>query len=64
MSAWTRITRVNSDQFFKVNERLDRPAQQACSITAASGNLGRFRYLLWHTKGSTFFGEFDVYGAP
>ena len=64
MSAWTRITRVNSDQFFKVNERLDRPAQQACSITAASGNLGRYRYLLWHTKGSTFFGEFDVYGAP
>ena len=62
-SAWTRIARVNSDQFFRVNKRLDRPAQQACSITAANGNIGRFRYLLWEVKPSTFYGEFDVYGT-
>jgi len=62
-SAWTRIARVNSDQFFRVNKRLDRPAQQACSITAANGNIGRYRYLLWEVKPSTFYGEFDVYGT-
>lgn len=60
-SGWTRIARVNSDQFFRVNERLDRPAQQACSISAAEGNIGRFRYLLWEVRESTFYGEFDVY---
>ncbi len=63
-SGWTRIARVNSDKFFRVNERLDRPAQQACSITAAKGDLGRFRYLLWEVRPSTFYGEFDVYGSP
>ena len=63
-TGWTRIARVNSDKLFHVNERLDRPAQQGCEISATSGDLGRFRYLLWHVKGSTFFGEFDVHGAP
>jgi ferric-dicitrate binding protein FerR (iron transport regulator) len=63
-SGWARIARVNSDRFFRVNERLDRPAQQACSISAARGNIGRFRYLLWEVKPSTFYGELDVYGAP
>jgi hypothetical protein len=61
---WQRIARVNSDEFFRVNEFLERPAQQACSITAARGDLGRYRYLLWVVSGSTFFGEFDVYGEP
>lgn len=63
-SGWTRIARVNSDRFFRVNDRLDRPAQQACSISAAKGNIGRFRYLLWEVKPSTFYGEFDVHGSP
>lgn len=63
-AGWTRLARVNSDQFFRVNERLDRPAQQACSITSATGEVGRYRYLLWVTKGYTFFGEFDVFGTP
>tara|TARA_R110002096_G_scaffold123315_16_gene266910 strand:- start:169 stop:1518 length:1350 start_codon:yes stop_codon:yes gene_type:complete len=63
-AGWTRLARVNSDQFFRVNERLDRPAQQACSITAAQGSLGRYRYLLWKVNRNTFFGEFDVFGAP
>ena len=63
-SGWTRIARVNSDQFFRVNEGLDRPAQQACSVSAAKGEIGRFRYLLWEVRPNTFYGEFDVYGSP
>jgi len=60
---WTRIARVNSDQFFKVHDALDRPAQQASSITAEKGPVGSYRYLLWVGIGSTFFGELDVYEA-
>ena len=63
-TGWTRIARVNTDSFFEVHESLERPAQQACSITAASGEIGRFRYLLWVVHGGTFFGEFDVFGSP
>jgi hypothetical protein len=63
-AGWTRIARVNTDQFFNVNQRLDRPAQQASSITSASGEVGRFRYLLWQVKGSPFFGELDVFTNP
>jgi len=57
-----------------VASRLDRPAQQGCSITSATGTLGRYRYLLWEVKPSrfpdfkipnhTFYGEFDVYAQP
>ncbi|MHC4988577.1 MAG: hypothetical protein ACYTFX_08810, partial [Planctomycetota bacterium] len=61
---WTRIARVNTDRFFEVDEPLERPAQQACSITSAHGEIGRFRYLLWVVKGGTFFSEFDVFGSP
>lgn len=63
-SGWTRIARVNSDRFFQVATPLDRPAQQASSITAAQGEIGRFRYLLWEVNGNTFFGELDVFGSP
>lgn len=63
-SGWTRIARVNSDRFFQVSTPMDRPAQQACSITAAQGEIGEFRYLLWTVSGSTFFGEFDVFASP
>lgn len=73
-AGWSRIARVNTDEFFGVATRLDRPAQQACSITSAAGSLGRFRYLLWDVKPSrlpdfkilnhTFYGEFDVYARP
>lgn len=62
-TGWTRIARVNSDQFFGVAKPLDRPAQQACSVTAAQGEIGRFRYLLWEAKHHTFFGELDVFGS-
>jgi hypothetical protein len=62
-AGWTRIARVNSDRFFKVSHALDRPAQQATSINAADGDLGRYRYLLWDVKSPTFFGEFDVFAA-
>ena len=71
---WVRIARVNTDDFFRVEDPLDRPAQQACSITAARGEIGRFRYLLWEVEGvpgfqtksinNTFYGEFDVFGSP
>ncbi len=61
---WTRIARVNSDEFFRVNQRLDRPAQQASSISAATGPIGEFRYLLWDLKGNSFYGEIDVFGTP
>ena len=63
-AGWKRIARVNSDKFFRVNESLDRPAQQACSITADGGDIGRFRYLLWEAKPHTFYGELDVFGSP
>jgi hypothetical protein len=63
-SGWTRIARVNSDRFFEVATPLDRPAQQASSVTAARGEIGNFRYLLWEANGNTFFGELDVFGAP
>lgn len=63
-AGWTRIARVNSDRFFEVQERLDRPSQQACSISSSTGDIGQFRYLLWEVARGTFFGEFDVYTKP
>jgi len=48
------IARVNTDRFFQVDEPLERPAHQACSITAAHEEIGRFRYLLWVVHGGTF----------
>lgn len=59
-AGWTRIARVNTDESLHVEKRLDRPAQQACAITAESGDIGRFRYLLWEVRGGTFYGEIDV----
>ena len=77
-SGWTPIARVNTDSYFGLS-RESRPAQQATSITAARGTLGRFRYLLWVMQptrdeaqpgdewsrelDNTFFGEIDVYAA-
>ena len=70
-AGWTLIARVNSDEFFRVAEPIDRPAQQACSISAARGAVGRYRYLLWELQAAqgpntrdtnpTFYGEIDVY---
>ena len=62
-TGWDRIVRVNSDRFFDVHEDIDRPAQQACSIFASKGQIGRYRYLLIEVHGPTFFGEIDVFGA-
>ena len=61
-TGWNRIARINSDHFFDVNEDIDRPAQQACSIFASKGKIGFFRYLLIEVHGPTFFGEIDVFG--
>ncbi|GAA5127329.1 FecR domain-containing protein [Luteolibacter yonseiensis] len=73
-AGWTLIARVNTDEHFAVRNLLDRPAQQACSITSQTGSLGRYRYLLWaveptrvpdkETLNHTFYGEFDVYAKP
>jgi len=73
-AGWTPIARVNSDDFFRVMQPIDRPAQQACSITGAQGTIGRYRYLLWFVEptqaidpryyNNTFYSEFDVYAKP
>jgi hypothetical protein len=72
---WTLIARVNSDDYFGLSG-VQRPAQQASSISSTRGSLGRFRHLLLiaqPTSGrnhdgsdlsfNTFFGEIDVYAA-
>ena len=73
---WTLISRVNTDSYFSVPPIKNRPTQQAVSITAADGGVGRYRFLLWDVQPThvipfpphaeqeqnTFFGEFDVYG--
>jgi len=71
---WTFIARVNSDEYFGLLGG-DRPAQQASSVTAVAGPIGRFRYLLFVVQPTvgmnhdgkplefgTFCGEIDVYG--
>lgn len=63
-AGWTRIARVNTDESLHVEKRLDRPAQQACAISAESGDIGHFRYLLWEVRGGTFYGEIDVFTHP
>lgn len=63
-AGWIRIARVNTDKSLHVEKRLDRPAQQACAIAAESGDMGRFRYLLWEVRGGTFYGEIDVFTDP
>jgi hypothetical protein len=71
---WVPIARVNSDKSFHIIEGMDRPAQQACSISSTRGTLGRYRFLLWrvqpsrspitHKLNNTFYGEVDVYAQP
>ena len=74
---WEMIARVNTDEFFEVSLPRSRPAQQASSITAAHGRIGRYRYLLWDVRPSvqdhssnpphlahTFYGEIDVDTEP
>ena len=73
-SGWTLIARVNTDEFFRVAAPIDRPAQQACSITGAHGPIGRYRFLLWELQATrrentsptnaTFYGEIDVHEQP
>ena len=73
-AGWVPIARVDSDDFFRVMQPIDRPAQQACAITGAQGSIGRYRYLLWVVEptlsvtkpvlDNTFYAEFDVYGHP
>lgn len=73
-NGWERIARVDTDAFFDVVSPLDRPAQQACSITCESGSLGRYRFLLFEVHPTvaphdadmdhTFYGEIDVYAEP
>jgi hypothetical protein len=73
-NGWERIARIDTDDFFDVIYPLDRPAQQACSITSGSGVMGRYRYLFFEVHPTiaphdddldhTFYGEIDVYAEP
>lgn len=72
-NGWTRIARVDTDAFFRVEEEPDRPAQQACAIQSSAPSIGNFRYLLFQVIPTsmpdgklaehTFFGEIDVFSA-
>ncbi len=46
LSLWQRITEVRGDRFFEGADQANLSSQQACSITASSGCIGSFRYLL------------------
>lgn len=72
---WDLIAKVDSDNYFGVQDPQNRPEQQASSFTSPSGCLGRYRYLLVVpldgglrgeslASNRTFFGEFDVYAEP
>lgn len=73
-AGWVLLARVNTDETFGITQSENRPAQQASSITAANGSIGRFRYLLWQvlpsqgpdrrTLDNTLYGEIDVYAEP
>jgi hypothetical protein len=73
-AGWVRLARVESDDFFRVARPLSRPAQQACSVFSAGGQIGRYRYLLWEVEPTlgmgtretnhTFYGEFDIDAEP
>jgi hypothetical protein len=73
-TGWVPIARVDSDDFFRVMQPVDRPAQQACLIAGANGLIGRYRFLLWEVEptqsvsqpvlDNTFYAEFDVHGNP
>jgi class 3 adenylate cyclase len=70
-NGWQRIARIDTDNFFDVVAPLDRPAQQACSISSETGSLGRYRFLLFEVFPTidphdgdvdhTFYGEIDIY---
>jgi hypothetical protein len=73
-NGFERIARIDTDSFFNVATPLDRPAQQACSITSGSRSLGRYRFLVFEVHPTiaphdneldhTFYGEIDVYAEP
>lgn len=73
-NGFERIARIDTDNFFNVATPLDRPAQQACSISSGSRSLGRYRYLVFEVHPTiaphdneldhTFYGEIDVYAEP
>ncbi|MFM9197429.1 MAG: hypothetical protein ACKOWG_17155 [Planctomycetia bacterium] len=51
-SGWTLIARVNSDDYFGLTG-IERPAQQASSISSARGSLGTYRHLLMIVQPTT-----------
>ncbi len=71
---WQLIAQVNTDSYFAVDTPNTRPDQQACSFTAVSGCLGKFRYLLVVPQSSDLdltasasalgVNRFDVYADP
>lgn len=70
---WELIGRVDSDNYFGINASGGKAEQQACSFTAVSGCLGRYRYLLCvplnqgselAAVSSKTLSLFDVYAEP
>lgn len=72
-AGWERVARVDTDAFFGVTKLADRPSQQACRLTPASGSIGDFRYLLFEVLPTgdgdvdaprhTFFSEIDIFSG-
>lgn len=70
---WERIARVDTDVFFRVSERTDRPGQQACRLLPRDELIGEFRYLLFEVLPTidvgadsprhTFFSEIDIFSG-
>lgn len=52
---WTRIARVDSDNFLQITRPIDRPAQQACSISGRAGLSGAFAF---------YFGSWSLRTGP
>ena len=72
-NGWELIGRVDADHYFGPGEAGGKVDQQACSFTAASGCIGRYRYLLCvplrrapelAAANSRTLNFFDVYSEP
>ncbi|MEY2600177.1 MAG: hypothetical protein RLZZ142_2436 [Verrucomicrobiota bacterium] len=74
-NGWELIGRVDlTEEEFGVAEGLPHSEQQVSSITAGTGTLGKYRYLLWQVlpnaadfslaKQDVVYGQLDVYAAP
>ena len=63
-SGSVRIARMNSNQFFIEQQKLDITGQQANSIFTPNEESGKYRCLLWDVSIPTFLKEIDVNETP